>query len=502
MGVPPHSCPPDLDRNTNMLLANLSDTTHATSSPRLLSKYSAAADVLLRVSDLAIVVFVALLAYWFRFETWVPSIAYRIAIGTALLYAIICFSLFPLYRSWRGRGLGREVVVLGLAWSGVFALFSVHALVVQLGQDISRLWLGYWYVGGFAALVLSRTAVRNLLNRLRSRGVDVQRVVVVGLRPPVVKLHHYLRRNPWVGMQIVGYFRTRYDMVLGERSDNIPCLGEPEQLGAFLAGDAAVEQVWISLPLGERDRIKALLATLDNVPIKVKLVPDLFDFGTLNQSGEQIGDVPMINLRQGGVDRDHYHVVAKAVLDKIVAVMALVVLAPLLVAIAIGVKLSSPGPILFRQRRHGLGGREFQMLKFRSMRVHQEHGANLSQATRGDPRVTPFGAFLRRTSLDELPQLFNVLGGSMSVVGPRPHAVQHNSHYQHLINRYMQRHYVKPGITGWAQVNGFRGETPELRDMKKRVQYDLDYIRRWSLWLDLKIIAITSVKVLGQKTAY
>jgi undecaprenyl-phosphate glucose phosphotransferase len=291
-------------------------------------------------------------------------------------------------------------------------------------------------------------------------------------------------------------------MVLGESSDGLPCLGEPEELAAFLATDSSVEQVWISLPMGERDRIKALLATLDHVPIKVKLVPDLFDFGTLNQSGEQIGNVPMINLRQGGVDRDHYHVVAKAVLDKVVAVMALLMLAPLMIAIAVGVKLSSPGPVLFRQLRHGLGGREFQMLKFRSMRMHQEHGAQLRQATRGDPRITRFGAFLRRTSLDELPQLFNVLGGSMSVVGPRPHAVQHNSHYQSLINRYMQRHYVKPGITGWAQVNGFRGETPELRNMKKRVQYDLDYIRRWSLWLDLKIIALTSVKVLGQKTAY
>ncbi|KAF1721064.1 undecaprenyl-phosphate glucose phosphotransferase [Pseudoxanthomonas wuyuanensis] len=485
-----------------MLLADLSSTTNVTSSPRLLSKYSAAADVLLRISDLAIVVAAGLIAYRLRFETWLPASGYRVAIGTALLYAIICFSLFPLYRSWRGRTLGREFGVLALAWSGVFVLFSAHALIVQLGQDISRLWLGYWYLGGFAALALSRTLVRNLLNRLRSRGVDVQRVVVVGLRPPVVKLHHYLRRNPWVGMQIVGYFRTRYDMVLGDYSENLPCLGEPEQMADFLSNDESIEQVWISLPLGERERIKSLLAALDTVPIKVKLVPDLFDFGTLNQSGEQIGNVPMINLRQGGVDRDHYHVVAKAVMDKLVALLALTLLAPLMIAIAIGVKLSSPGPVLFRQKRHGLGGREFQMLKFRSMRVHQEQGPHLSQATRGDPRVTRFGAFLRRTSLDELPQLFNVLGGSMSVVGPRPHAVQHNSHYQNLINRYMQRHYVKPGITGWAQVNGFRGETPELRDMKKRVQYDLDYIRRWSLWLDLKILALTSVKVLGQKTAY
>jgi undecaprenyl-phosphate glucose phosphotransferase len=185
-----------------------------------------------------------------------------------------------------------------------------------------------------------------------------------------------------------------------------------------------------------------------------------------------------------------------------VASIAVLALMPLFLVLAIGVKLSSPGPVLFRQRRHGQGGKEFWMLKFRSMKMHQESVGTIVQATRGDPRVTRFGAFLRRTSLDELPQFFNVLGGSMSVVGPRPHAVQHNNHYERLIERYMHRHYVKPGITGWAQVHGLRGETPELRSMKKRVQYDIDYIRRWSPGLDMAIIVMTVAKVLGQKSAY
>ncbi|RXR08496.1 undecaprenyl-phosphate glucose phosphotransferase [Pseudoxanthomonas composti] len=483
-----------------MLLADLSSTTYATSSPRLLSKYSAAADLLLRVSDIVLVVGSGLVAYWLRYGQWLPGPGYRAALATTLLYAIICFSVFPLYRSWRGRSLGRELVVLGLAWTGVFTLFAVHALIVQMGELVSRLWIGSWYLGGFVALLLSRTLLRNVLNRLRSQGMDVQRVVVIGLRHPVVKLHHYLRKNTWVGLQIVGYFKSPYDVAVGEQTQSLECLGEPEDLEDFLSR-TPVEQVWISLPLGERDGIKRLLAALDRYPIQVKLVPDLFDFGMLNQSGEQIGNVPVINLRQGGVDRDNYFVVAKTLQDKLVALGALLVLWPLLLAIAIGVKLSSPGPVFFRQRRHGLGGREFNMLKFRSMRVHQETD-KITQATKTDPRITKFGAFLRRSSMDELPQIFNVLGGSMSIVGPRPHAAQHNSYYQSLINRYMQRHYVKPGITGWAQVNGFRGETPELRTMKKRVQYDLDYIRRWSLWLDIKIIVLTAVKVLGQKTAY
>jgi undecaprenyl-phosphate glucose phosphotransferase len=422
-----------------------------------------------------------------------------VAIGTTLLYAVICFALFPLYRSWRGRGLTKELLVLGAAFAGIFALFSVHALIVQFGQTVSRLWIGLWFVGGLAVLVLARTGLRMFLNHLRTLGMDVQRVVVVGLRHPVVKIHRYLDRNPWVGMNVVGYFSSRYD--LSDEQVSIPCLGAPDELVAYLEQNQ-VEQVWISLPLGERDRIKQLLEKLERYPINVKLVPDLFDFGMLNQSGEQIGNVPVINLRQGGVDRDDYFVVVKALQDKAVAILALMLLWPLMLAVALGVKLSSPGPVFFRQRRHGLGGREFYMMKFRSMRVHNSDGPQVVQATRNDPRITRFGAFLRKSSLDELPQIFNVLGGSMSIVGPRPHAAQHNSHYEKLIHRYMQRHYVKPGITGWAQVNGFRGETPELRTMKKRVQYDLDYIRRWSLWLDIRIIVLTAVRVLGQKSAY
>lgn len=484
-----------------MLLADLSSATYTTSSPRLLSKYSAAADLALRVFDLAMVVVSGLVAYRVLYGTWLPAAAYRVAIGTTLLYAVICFALFPLYRSWRGRGLTRELMVLGGAFAGIFALFSVHALIVQFGETVSRLWIGLWFAGGLTMLVCARTVLRMLLNHLRTRGVDVQRVVVVGLRHPVVKIHRYLDRNPWVGMNVVGYFASRHDLPLPEERKSIPCLGEPDELVAYLEQNQ-VDQVWISLPLGERDHIKQLLERLDRYPINVKLVPDLFDFGMLNQSGEQIGNVPVINLRQGGVDRDNYFVVAKALQDKIVAIAALMVLWPVMAAVAVGVKLSSPGPVFFRQRRHGLGGREFHMMKFRSMRVHDDHGPVLQQATKNDTRITRFGAFLRKSSLDELPQIFNVLGGSMSIVGPRPHAAQHNTHYEKLIHHYMQRHYVKPGITGWAQVNGFRGETPELRTMKKRIQYDLDYIRRWSLWLDIRIIVLTAVRVLGQKNAY
>ncbi|MEL1263401.1 undecaprenyl-phosphate glucose phosphotransferase [Pseudoxanthomonas putridarboris] len=482
-----------------MLLANLSADTSAP-SPRLLSKYSTAADACLRISDLAMVLVAALLAYRLRFDTWTPAIGDWIPISTSILSAALCFNAFPLYRSWRGRGVLSEVWILGLAWTTVLALISVHTWLLQLDRPTYLLWVGLWYVLGFALLGFSRVAVRGVLSMLRSAGIDVRRVVVVGMRPPVIRIHRYLRQNAWVGMQIVGYFSTRDDINIADSTD-LHCLGPVQNLREYLAGDR-VEEVWISLPMGKLGRIKSVLTMLDKTPVKVKLVPDTSELAALNQSGEQIGSVPVINLRQGSDAPDNSFFIIKAAMDRTLALVALVGLAPLMLAIALAVKLSSPGPVLFRQKRHGRAGEEFSMLKFRSMRADLPASAEVRQATRGDPRVTRLGAFLRRSSLDELPQLFNVLGGSMSLVGPRPHAIQHNRQYGMLINCYMQRHYVKPGITGWAQVNGFRGETPRLRDMKKRVQYDMDYIRRWSPWLDLKIMALTAVRLFGQKQAY
>ena len=461
----------------------------------------AAVGMWLRCADALAVAATAALSYGLRFGTKVPSVEYRVAIGTTILYALLCFLISPLYRGWRGRSFARELGVLLLVWTIVFALFSVHALLVQMGNKISRQWLAYWYGSGYVAMVMARVGIRAVRHRLRSQGIDMQRVVVVGLRTPVLKLNRYLRAHPGAGIDIVGYFASSFDIKTSADSAAPARLGEIDNLEGYLRENhGRVEQVWISLPLTDRGNIKGMLRMLERYPVPVQLVPDVYDFGALNLSVSQIGSVPMISLRQG-LTQSNYLVI-KRIEDWLVAGLAVLMLSPLYVLLAIGVKLSSPGPVFFRQCRNGLGGKEFKMLKFRSMRVHEERSNQLTQATRNDPRVTRFGAFLRRTSLDELPQFFNVLGGSMSVVGPRPHAVAHTNQYERRIQRYMQRHYVKPGITGWAQVHGFRGETRELRDMKKRVQYDIDYIRRWTLRLDIKIIVMTVMKVLGQKTAY
>jgi undecaprenyl-phosphate glucose phosphotransferase len=456
----------------------------------------------LRVADVLVLLVAVAGAQVLRFGWAVPSSMQRVSIGTLLLYALLCFAVAPLYRHWRSRSFVRELAMLSMCWLAIFAAFSGHLLLVQMADDVSRTWFAYSFLIGYSGMVAVRFGVKTRLHILRRQGWGQQRVVVLGLRPPVLKLHRYLMACPGLGVGVVGYFASPDDTQFGRRSDLPRCLGTLDTLETYLQTSRhEVDQVWISMPLtGEGDRVKTVLKMLERFPVPVKLVPDIRTFGMLNPSVEQIGRVPVINLRQG-LAKGNYQV-RKRIEDVILALCAAIVLSPLLLLLALGVKLSSPGPVLFRQRRHGLGGKEFQMLKFRSMHVHQEKSGSLTQATRNDPRVTRFGAFLRRTSLDELPQFFNVLGGSMSVVGPRPHAVQHNNHYEHLIDRYMHRHYVKPGITGWAQVHGLRGEIHELRAMRKRVQYDIDYIRRWSPWLDLKIVVLTVVKVPGQKTAY
>ncbi len=260
-----------------------------------------------------------------------------------------------------------------------------------------------------------------------------------------------------------------------------------------------VREVYITLPLGTQPRILQLQEQLQGTTASLFFVPDVFGISIIQGRLQDLNGVPVVGICETPFTGTNE--LAKRISDVLLAGLILLLISPLLLIIAIGVKLSSPGPIIFRQRRNGLDGEEIIVYKFRSMRA-QDDGAVVRQATKDDPRITRFGAFIRRTSLDELPQFINVLQGSMSIVGPRPHAVAHNEQYRQLIKAYMVRHKVKPGITGWAQVNGLRGETDTLEKMKARVEYDLEYLRNWSLALDLQIIARTARLMLFDRNAY
>ena len=464
--------------------------------PDVASKYTALFAWGLRISDIAVVVIAGICAYWLRFGSLDIGIVYERAIARDLTLALIVFSASPLYRSWRGRGMAREWLTMVAVYTALFVVGAIYLSAMKLSAEISRLWRVEWYL----ACLVGGTAVRIIIRRAaamtRSRGMDVRTAVLVGDSNDAHRIIDALHHNRWAGIWVLGRFQAGE---LGAQVDGVPYLGDVSDLAEYVELNH-VDQVWIALPMSEQKRINRILEELLHSTADIKFVPDLFGLQLLNHSVEQVAGLPVINLRASPLNGDAY--LLKAIANRVIAFVALLVIAPLLAVIAIGVKLSSPGPILFRQQRHGMGGKVIEVWKFRSMHTHQEADGQVTQATRFDKRVTRFGRFLRRSSLDELPQFFNVLQGTMSVVGPRPHALAHNHQYKTVVQDYMQRHRIKPGITGWAQVNGLRGEIDTIDKMKARVQYDLYYMQNWSLWFDIRIIAMTVAKGFFGRNAY
>jgi putative colanic acid biosysnthesis UDP-glucose lipid carrier transferase len=324
-------------------------------------------------------------------------------------------------------------------------------------------------------------------------------LAIVGCTEIGFQLARNIERSPWSGLRTVGFFDDRPE----DRRDKLPadvaaCVGNMDDL-VQQARDGRVHMIYLTLPLRAENRIKSVLRRLADTTASVYLVPDFYVYELLHSRWINVGGLPAVSVFENpfyGVDG-----MVKRLLDVVFGTMALLLAAIPMLGVAIAVKLSSPGPVFFRQKRYGLDGRPIDVWKFRSMRVC-ENGATVTQATKGDPRVTKVGAFIRKTSLDELPQLFNVLEGTMSLVGPRPHANAHNEQYRKQIQGYMLRHKVKPGITGLAQVSGWRGETDTLDKMQKRIECDHQYIRDWSPWLDVKILFRTVFTVLSKQNAY
>jgi putative colanic acid biosynthesis UDP-glucose lipid carrier transferase len=321
--------------------------------------------------------------------------------------------------------------------------------------------------------------------------------IMVGAGPLAVSTAHELHMRSDVRTEVLGYFDDRCGARISPEA-SARRLGALADVADYVRQNGVAE-VYITLPMGSQPRIVALLEALQGTTASLFLVPDLFGISIIQGRLQDVNGMPIVGLCETpftGIDA-----VVKRITDLVLASLILLLLAPLMGLLALGVKLSSPGPIIFRQRRNGLGGEEIVVYKFRSMRATDD-GPVVRQARQGDPRITPFGAFLRRTSMDELPQFINVLQGQMSIVGPRPHAVAHNEQYAQLIKAYMVRHKVRPGITGWAQVNGHRGETETVEKMRARLECDLDYLRNWSVALDLHIIARTIRLVAGDRNAY
>ena len=418
--------------------------------------------------------------------------------GHYLILALLVFSLtFPGGPGRDRPPAARQIADILLGWSAIVGLLVLLGWASRTLDGFDARALALWVAVTPLGMIAAHRAVPVLLPRVYASELAQRSAVIAGANDLGRRLAAEIGADPMHGLRFVGYFDDRNASRIAQiRPGQI--LGTIDQLAEYVKRHH-VELIYIALPMASQPRIVRLLEEVHDTTASIYFVPDIFVFDLIQARIDTIGQIPVVAVCESpfyGVNG-----LVKRASDLLIASAILLLIAPLLAACAVGVRMSSPGPVFFRQRRYGVDGREIVVYKFRTMRV-LEDGATVVQATRDDPRVTRFGAFLRRYSLDELPQFVNVLQGRMSVVGPRPHAVAHNEMYRKLIRGYMFRHKVKPGITGLAQVNGFRGETATLERMKGRVEHDLAYLRNWSLLLDLKIIVMTIAVVLRSENAY
>jgi putative colanic acid biosynthesis UDP-glucose lipid carrier transferase len=421
-----------------------------------------------------------------------------------LLISIVVFQIFAelddLYQQGQVASIFNEVKLILISWFGVLIVIFCIDQVNLIIPPVFKHYFWMWAIAVPIELVSWHIISANLAISLRRMGKQTSRIAIVGATRLSYELHDIITQDQTMGVIFAGFFDDRQKM----ESDRVAISDTHKLSGNFKqlieqTKNGLIDVIYIALPLKAEQRIAQLIEQLADSTATVYFVPDFFVFDLLRSSLHHIKGIPIVSVYDSpfyGVDG-----ALKRVFDVVLGSIILTIIAIPMLIIAISVKITSPGPVLFKQHRYGLKGEEIVVWKFRSMSVCED-GANVQQAKKNDPRVTKLGAFLRRTSLDELPQFINVLQGHMSIVGPRPHAVAHNEWYRKQIKGYMLRHKVKPGITGLAQISGYRGETDTLEKMEGRVKYDLKYIKNWSLWLDIKIVFLTVYKGFTGSTAY
>lgn len=418
---------------------------------------------------------------------------------TAALLAVFLFhftsELDKLYISWRGLSIYKELKKTISHWfvSAAILFLSVNFLAPQYLNPEGLQF--YWFVSVLVSLCVYRVILRFILRALRSQGINTRSVVIAGAGSLGQQLANNIVAHSSFGLVFGGYYD---DSTPKQKLVAAQTIGNLEQLVADCK-EGGIDRVYIVLPPQAYERRKWLVKQLADSTASVYIVPDVFTYQLLHSRSDTIIGIPTISIYDSPLDGSN--AIIKRIEDIVLSTLILIMISPVLLGLALAVKFTSKGPVFFKQNRYGIDGKPIKVWKFRSMNV-MEDGAKVTQATKNDSRFTPIGQFIRKTSLDELPQFINVLQGQMSIVGPRPHAVAHNEEYRKLVDGYMLRHKVKPGITGWAQINGWRGETDTLDKMEKRIEFDLEYIRNWSLFFDLKIVFLTIFKGFVNKNAY
>ncbi len=451
---------------------------------------------LYRIADILIISVCLLVALHFNGLFFNPQMLSLLLL--ALMGYFLCAEIFSLYRSWRAFSIVKLLLLTSSVWVLTCGFLFTIGFMLKVSEDFSRLGVGSWMLSTLLVLCVWRVLLREILKSLRRAGFNTRKAVIVGLNELALDMCYELQSRPDIGIKFAGFFddrepsRLAKDYSIEQLQGDIDTLIKQTQEGCY-------DIIFIALPLKAQERINDILTLCGDTTASVHLIPDFFVYNLLHSRVGTVGRIETLSVYETPIVG--FNDFAKRVFDLSFSLFALMLVSPMLIFIAVAIKITSKGPIIFKQDRYGLDGKIIKVWKFRSMTT-QDNADTVIQACKNDVRITPVGAFIRKTSLDELPQFFNVLQGNMSVVGPRPHAKAHNEEYRKLISGYMLRHKVKPGITGLAQINGYRGETDTLDKMEGRIHYDLTYIRRWSFWLDIKIILLTVFKGFINKNAY
>jgi putative colanic acid biosynthesis UDP-glucose lipid carrier transferase len=411
----------------------------------------------------------------------------------------VAYDHYAIYRS--NVNLTRKVYALFKAWVASFAFLFILAFLTKQSEHYSGVLVGQLFLAGFASQLVLHLLMRTLRNTILRHTQKPENALIIGTGRLANFLYQKISANPWMDTQVLGCVQIKSGEApatvdpVGLGTKHPPLLGSIEELDALIERHA-VRTVYFVTPLDTAEVIEDLYFKLLDKHMTVHWIPDIFSLRLVNHSVREIAGIPVITLSETPLTGTR--LLIKSAEDLLLSALILILIAPLLLMIALAIKLDSPGPVFFRQQRMGWNGKIFRIWKFRSMHVHKVENGVIQQAQKNDPRVTRVGAFIRRTSLDELPQVFNVLAGEMSLVGPRPHAIQHDEEYSRRIADYFARHNIKPGITGLAQVRGYRGETRDIEQMIQRVESDIEYINNWSLGLDLSILLRTATALTGR----
>ena len=454
------------------------------------------------LGDAVVVAVSVLLAYYYRFHTG-PTVpagvetsqlgAYLLPIPIVIVLFAFALSLNKQYSSWRGRSLVDQLFSMysGIALAGMLVLAAMS--LSHIGLEYSRLLLAYFLLIGAGLMTVERYVLRQYETRLRRRGVGTERVLVVGTGPASQHLISRMTMFPQYGFHVAGVVDDQQEV--GGRFAGAPILGAVRRLPELIRKHS-VHQILLALPNASDDEVLGLIKMCENENVEFKVVPDLLALMSSPVAEVSIDGLPLIGIRRNQVRG--FSAMFKRAIDVVVSAVGLLITLPLMAAIALAIRLTSKGPVVFSQERVGLGGRVFMLYKFRSMIDDAEAETGPVVAQPGDDRCTPVGRWLRRLSLDELPQFYNVLMADMSLVGPRPMRPFLVDRYSEQLPRYLERHQVRPGLTGWAEVNDLRGAA----NISERALYDLYYVENWSLVLDMKIIVLTGLRLLFQRHAY